>query len=88
MYGIGDKVVYGALGVMEIVDISNQTIGDVTREYYVMKEYSSLSSSLTYVPLANEELVAQMKPLLTKEEIIDVIKTAKNSPPPYSPPRR
>ena len=81
MYGIGDKVVYGALGVMEIVDISNQTVGDVTREYYVMKEYSSLSSSLTYVPLANEELVAQMKPLLTKEEILDVIRTAKNSPP-------
>ena len=38
MYGIGDKVVYGALGVMEITDITDQTVGDVTRRYYVLKE--------------------------------------------------
>ncbi len=81
MYGIGDRVVYGALGVMEIVDITNQAVGDVTRAYYVMKEYSSNAPSLTYVPTENEALTSQMKPLLTKEEIIDVVKTAKNSPP-------
>ena len=38
MYRIGDKVVYGALGVMEIIEITDQTGGDVTRKYYVMKE--------------------------------------------------
>ena len=38
MYSIGDKVVYGALGVMEIVDITDQTVGDLTKKYYVMKE--------------------------------------------------
>ncbi len=80
MYNIGDKVLYGALGVMEIVDITDQTVADVTRKYYVLKEISSASSSLTYIPIENGELVAQMKPLLTKEEIIDVIKEAKASP--------
>lgn len=80
MYGIGDKIVYGALGVMEITDITDQTVGDVTRRYYVLKEYSSQSSSLTYVPLENEALVSQMKPLLTKDEIVEVIRAAKNSP--------
>ena len=80
MYNIGDKVLYGALGVMEIVDITDQTVADVTRKYYVLKEISSASSSLTYIPVENGELVAQMKPLLTKEEIIDVIKEAKASP--------
>ena len=80
MYGIGEKVVYGAFGVMEIVDLTDQTVGDVTRKYYVMKEYSSLSSSLTYVPLDNESLVSQMKPLLTKDELIEVVREAKRSP--------
>ena len=81
MYGIGDKVVYGAFGVMEIVDITEQTLGDVTRKYYVMKEFSSPSNSLTYVPLDNELLTVQLKPLLTRDEIDEVIREAKNTPP-------
>jgi len=81
MYGIGDKIVYGAQGVMEIVDITDQTVGDITRKYYVLKEYASPSSSLTYVPLDNEALVSQLQPLLTKDEITNAVRTAKNSPP-------
>lgn len=81
MFTVGDKVVYGSLGVMEITEITEQTVGDVTRKYYVMKEYASLSTSLTYVPLDNEMLVAQMKPLLTKDEIYETVRAAKTSPP-------
>ena len=81
MYEIGDKVLYSTLGVMEIVDIADQTIGDVTKKYYVLKEYASLSSSLTYIPADNEQLIAGIKPLLTKDEVIDVIKAAKMAPP-------
>ena len=57
MYGIGDRVVYGAFGVMEIVDVVEQTFGGEAKKYYVMREYSSQSSSLTYVPLDNELLL-------------------------------
>ena len=81
MYVVGDRVVYGAFGVMEIVDVTEQTFGDVTKQYYVMREYSSSSSSLTYVPFDNEMLLSQMKPLLTKDEIVDVIRLAKASAP-------
>ena len=81
MYGIGDKVVYGAFGVMEIVDVTEETLGDVKKKYYVMKEFSSTSNSLTYVPLENEMLTSQMKPLLTKDEIVAVVKEAKVAPP-------
>lgn len=81
MYGIGDKVVYGAFGVMEIVDVTEETLGDVKKKYYVMKEFSSTSNSLTYVPLENEMLTSQMKPLLTKDEIVAVIKESKVAPP-------
>ena len=81
MYSIGDKVLYGALGVMEIVDVADQTVGDLTKKYYVMKEYSSPSSLLTYVPMDSESLVAQMKPLLTKDEIVETVRAAKKAPP-------
>lgn len=81
MYKIGDKVLYSTVGVMEIVDITDQTVGDVTRSYYVMKEYASLSTSLTYVPLDNEQLVSNIKPLLTKDELIAVVKEARVSEP-------
>ena len=81
MYSIGEKIVYGAMGVMEIVDITEQTIGDLTRKYYVLKEYSAPTSSLTYVPVDNEMLVAQLKPLLTKEEIVEAVRIAKTTQP-------
>ena len=77
MYAIGEKVIYGALGVMEITDISEQKIGDVCKTYYVLKEYASTSTSLTYVPLDNELLLSQMHPLLTEGEIREVVKAAK-----------
>ena len=80
MYGIGDKVVYGAFGVMDIVDITEQEIGDEKKRYYVLKEYAATSSSLTYVPVDSEAVVAQMHPLLTKDEIHEVIAEAKREP--------
>ena len=81
MYSIGEKVVYGAMGVMEIVDITEQTVGDVARKYYVLKEYASPSASLTYVPVDNAALTSQLKPLLTKEEIVETIRLAKTTQP-------
>ena len=81
MYSVGDKVIYGAFGVMEIVEITKETLGDVTREYYVMKEYGSAFSSLTYVPLESEALVAQMKPLLSEDEIVELIRASRTAPP-------
>ena len=80
MYAIGDKILYGTLGVMEIVDITEQSIGDAVKQYYVLKEYASSSGSLTYVPTDNEVLLANIRPLLTKDEIVEVIMAAKDAP--------
>ena len=81
MYRIGDKVLYSTIGVMEIVDIADQTVGDVTKKYYVMKEYASPSTSLTYVPLDNEALVANIKPLLSKDELVEAVKASETAEP-------
>ncbi len=80
MYSIGDKVVYGTLGVMEITDITEQKIGDITKSYYVLKELSGISSSLTYVPIDSDTLTAQMRKLLTKEQISAILEQLKTEP--------
>ncbi len=73
MHNIGDNVVYGSCGVMRIVDVREETIGEVSRKYYVLKAPAENNSSLTFVPVDNEVLVAAMRPLLSKEEALAVI---------------
>lgn len=73
MHKIGEKVVYGSHGVMEIVDIKEESVGDVLRKYYVLRELDSVYMSQTYVPVDNEKLVCAMRPLLTKKEIMTII---------------
>ena len=81
MHKIGDKIVYGASGVMTIVDIREESIGDVSRKYYVLNSAVRRSDSLTYVPADNETLVSAMRPLLTEGEIVETLKNSKNAPP-------
>ena len=80
MHKIGENVVYGSNGVMTIVDIREERFGADLRSYYVLRECGSRSESLTFVPTDNEKLVSQMRPLLTKEEIVAVIRTSRTSP--------
>lgn len=76
MHQIGDKIIYGAVGVMTIVDIREETIGDISRSYYVLKATLTNSDSLTFVPADNERLVAFMHPLLSKDELAELIRRA------------
>lgn len=80
MHNLGEKLVYGANGVMEIVDIRDETVGEVSRKYYVLREIGSNSASMTFVPVDSERLVALMRPLLDKESIMKLIADAKNMP--------
>ena len=82
MYNIGDMVVYGLGGVMKIVDVRDIEVGDTARSYYVLRELSGYSASETLIPVDNAELVAQMRPLLTKDEIAEVIRAARVAPDP------
>ena len=77
MFSIGEKVVYGAYGVMEVIDMRDVTFDDRVRKYYVLREAGTNTSSETLVPMDNEIVVSHMKRLLTKEEMIDAIRAAK-----------
>lgn len=73
---VGEMVVYGSNGVMEIVDIREEVVVDVARKYYVLRAVGTRGESLTFVPVDNEKLVSMMRPLLTREEIIEIIHSA------------
>jgi CarD family transcriptional regulator len=80
MYSIGENVVYGASGVMSVVDIREETVGDVCRRYYVLKAPQDGNASLTFVPVDNEKLTSAMRPLISKEEVLAIIKEIDSIP--------
>ena len=80
MHTRGDKIIYGGNGVMEIVDVRDEIIGDVSKKYYVLRDLKSASVSQTFVPVDNDKLVASMRPLLTKKEAMEMISRIKSIP--------
>ena len=77
---IGEKVVYGSYGVMEVVDIREETFMNATQSYYVLLPGGAQAGSMTYIPVNNAQLVAKMKPLLSEEEIYSIIKNLDSIP--------
>jgi len=73
MHKIGDNIVYGSSGIMTVVDVREERIGNDTRKYYVLQSPAGHKDSLTFVPVDNEKLVGVMRPPLAKEEIMDII---------------
>ena len=80
MHKIGERVIYGANGVMQIVDIREEMIADTKKTYYVLVSPNSSADAHTFVPVDNERLVSSMRPLLTKEEAMDMIHRIKSIP--------
>lgn len=78
-FKIGDNVVYGAVGVMTVVDMREESFLDEAKEYYLLSEYGRDGSSVTYVPTDNERLVSAMRPLLSRDEALSAIKSAKEA---------
>lgn len=80
MYKIGDNIVYGANGVMTIVDIREDSISGDVKEYYILREYGKANSSLTFVPMDNEKLVQAMHPVLSRDEALFAVVRAASMP--------
>ena len=80
MLAIGTKVVYGTNGVCEIADIRREEVAGEARNYYVLRAGESGADSLIFVPVDSEKLVAQMRPLLSREEVEAIILRAASLP--------
>ncbi|MBO5007572.1 MAG: hypothetical protein J6D26_01895 [Clostridia bacterium] len=70
-----DFVVYGKNGVCFIEDIRTMDFAGEKGEYYVLRPKSN-GNSTVYVPLAKEELVSKMRPVMTKDEIDSLLESA------------
>lgn len=72
MYELNSYVMYGDNGVCQIADIRKEKFAGPMQDYYILKPVNNDASTF-YVPVANETLVAKMRPVLEKEEIIELL---------------
>lgn len=79
-YKIGDKVIYDNNGVCYIEDICEHSFsyGTPPRLYYILRSASGNKSTF-YVPTESVSLTDKMRPLLSKNEINDILDTLKNN---------
>ena len=73
MFENGSLVVYGVSGVCRVESRQHMDFGTGSKEYYILVPISSDSSKI-YVPVANDQLVAKMKRVMSAEEIKSLIK--------------
>ena len=70
MFDIGSYVIYRSEGVCVVSDIREESFGSIGKpeKYYILTSVNSQSST-TFVPVNNGVLTAQMRPLLSAEQI-------------------
>lgn len=72
MFSVGELVLYGAEGVCRIVGIEDLDLTGEMSPYYRLAPESDKSSCI-FVPMNNSILTQRIKPLLSKEEIAELI---------------
>lgn len=72
MFEQGQALAYGASGICRYDGIIRQKSGNRFVSYYVLKPVYNQGSTV-YVPVDNEKLVARIRPLLSQQEILDMI---------------
>ena len=68
MYGVGDRVMYGAHGVCRVSGTEERTI-DRKKRIYLVLEPAVGASAKYYVPTFNETAMAKLSPILTQNEL-------------------
>ena len=66
-------VMYGDNGVCQVVDKRKQKFGTQYKEFYILKPVNNAASTF-YVPTDNEALLTKMRDILTKDEVVALIK--------------
>ena len=74
LYKPDEYVVYGKMGVCRVVRREHMSFGAAgSGEYYVLSPTSDPRSSV-YVPCDNEELMARLRPVFSKQEIDKILR--------------
>ncbi len=72
MFQIGETVLYGSEGVCSIDHVEEMRVGKTKAKYYVLKPVFR-SGATIFVPMDNESLLAKMRHILSKEEILELL---------------
>ncbi len=72
MFQVNDTVRYGTSGVCKITQVMTRPFKGEQKQYFVLRPVHDSRSTL-FVPVDNQELVAKMRPVLTKEEVMNLI---------------
>ena len=68
MFQTGDAIQYSGSGVCIIQEITSMRFGRTREQYYVLKPLHQ-NTSVIYIPVKNEQLVAKMRPVLSRDEV-------------------
>lgn len=67
-----DRVIYGSNGVCRILGIERKKLGPKFADYYVLSPLND-GTARFYVPTQNETAVSKLSPILTKQEIFELL---------------
>lgn len=76
-FEIGQKLVYGIHGVCSLTGIQNRRVDGKTMEYYELSSVERPDSRF-YIPTRNPAAVAKLHPLITRQELDDLLASVKN----------
>lgn len=74
MFQVGDQVVYGMHGVCVISGVEERTIDRKAIQYFVLTPVERTDAQY-YVPMHNEAALSKMRPVITKEELNDMLES-------------
>lgn len=77
MYKVGDVFVYGSNGACQITDIKEEKFVRETKVYYILSPFFD-SRETIFVPVDNEALTNKMKDVLSRDEIMKMIRSIPN----------
>ena len=72
MYEIGQQVLYGIHGVCTVAAIELMRFGKEKARYYVLEPVEQPGSRF-YVPVGNEAAVSKLRPLLSREALLELL---------------
>lgn len=74
MYQCGDQVIYGSHGVCLISDLEERVIDKKRVQYFVLQPLGSAGSRF-YVPAHNPAALAKLRPILSKEAMLQLLRS-------------
>lgn len=79
MLNIGQIVIYNTYGVCEVTEVIQKELGGVFKDYYVLHPIYDKKVSV-FLPLDNKDLLNRARPILTKDEIYNVVNAFSTQP--------